>query len=372
MPVINGITIPNNPQQGAWYQGRQYWNGTLSEPGQINAQSNQQGAGQQVSKEVVAQTNPNNVAYVNQQTSQPTSGMGTAGSMMPSTARPTINLQNIYDSSMNSPDIQQATQKVTESQAKMDEQTQAFNDAQAIINDNPFYSEATRVGKVRQLQEKYNNDILLYQNQLRMANDNLTKKQADAQVKVNLAMQQYNIDDANYKAVVSQYNSALAAGAFTNASAADIAQMAQLTGMSTTMIDNIIKKQTKETAATYKPQLITATDDSGNMTVVAVNSSTGKIISTQSLGAIGGTKTGVSPDKYLSQAASIFKDVDLAGNPTYDAKGNPTGDQYLAKSEATNIYNRIAGLVPDDPALADTLFKRAWDSGGYQPWGQGW
>jgi ElaB/YqjD/DUF883 family membrane-anchored ribosome-binding protein len=56
-------------QQGGWYEGRQYWDGTFSEPGQINKLSNQQGAGQQVSKEVIAQTNPNNVSYIDNQIS---------------------------------------------------------------------------------------------------------------------------------------------------------------------------------------------------------------------------------------------------------------------------------------------------------------
>ena len=51
-------------KQGAWYDSRQYWNGTFSQPGQIHPESNQPGAGQQVSKEVVAQTNPDNVQYI--------------------------------------------------------------------------------------------------------------------------------------------------------------------------------------------------------------------------------------------------------------------------------------------------------------------
>ena len=52
-------------QTGGWYDGRQYWNGTFSQPGQIHPQSNQVGAGQQVSNAVIAQTNPANVAYIN-------------------------------------------------------------------------------------------------------------------------------------------------------------------------------------------------------------------------------------------------------------------------------------------------------------------
>ena len=54
-------------KQGAWYDSRQYWNGTFSQPGQIHPESDQPGAGKQVSKEVVAQTNPDNVQFIDSQ-----------------------------------------------------------------------------------------------------------------------------------------------------------------------------------------------------------------------------------------------------------------------------------------------------------------
>ena len=54
-------------KQGGWYEGRQYWGGTFSAPDQIHPSSSQQGAGQAVSKEVVAQTDPANVGYLAQQ-----------------------------------------------------------------------------------------------------------------------------------------------------------------------------------------------------------------------------------------------------------------------------------------------------------------
>ena len=51
--TIDGVTSPEGGfQQGGWYNGRQYWGGTLSSPGVINSQSNQVGAGQAVSAEV--------------------------------------------------------------------------------------------------------------------------------------------------------------------------------------------------------------------------------------------------------------------------------------------------------------------------------
>lgn len=55
--VIDGVKAPAGGfQQGGWYEGRQYWNGTLSPVGVINSQSDQVGAGQPVSNEVLQQT----------------------------------------------------------------------------------------------------------------------------------------------------------------------------------------------------------------------------------------------------------------------------------------------------------------------------
>jgi len=56
-PQQLGINPPAGGfQTGGWYNGRQYWNGTLGEPGVIHPESNQQGAGQAVSTEVNAQS----------------------------------------------------------------------------------------------------------------------------------------------------------------------------------------------------------------------------------------------------------------------------------------------------------------------------
>lgn len=61
---------PGGFKQGGWYQGRQYWNGTLSDPGVIHPESNQRGAGQAVSKEVVQQTSQQNWDYLQRLKSQ--------------------------------------------------------------------------------------------------------------------------------------------------------------------------------------------------------------------------------------------------------------------------------------------------------------
>lgn len=64
---ITASTTGGQFKQGGWYSGRQYWNGSLGEVNQIHPESDQQGAGQQVSSEVISQTNPANLGYINSQ-----------------------------------------------------------------------------------------------------------------------------------------------------------------------------------------------------------------------------------------------------------------------------------------------------------------
>lgn len=69
-PSQIGITAPSGGfQQGGWYGGRQYWNGSLSDVGVIHPDSNQHGAGQSVSKDVVNQSSSANWSYIQNQSS---------------------------------------------------------------------------------------------------------------------------------------------------------------------------------------------------------------------------------------------------------------------------------------------------------------
>ena len=110
--IGNGQVKLNNgnvvkADKGAWYDGQQFWDNTLSNPGQINSLSNQQGAGQDVSREVIAQTNPQNVQYIDQQRQQqnlpaisggsggtPTAGGGAMPQLQPV---PTLDLPSLYE-----------------------------------------------------------------------------------------------------------------------------------------------------------------------------------------------------------------------------------------------------------------------------------
>ena len=90
--LLNGNQIKLNSgkivqgQEGGWYDAMQLFGGSLSAPGVINANSNQQGAGQKVSNEVIAQTNPSNVEYINQLSSGASLNLPTTSAVTQSAA----------------------------------------------------------------------------------------------------------------------------------------------------------------------------------------------------------------------------------------------------------------------------------------------
>lgn len=255
MAVIQGsqVKLDNGqlitPQTGGWYDGQQYWNGSLSAPGQINTQSNQPGAGTQVSNTVVAQTNPNNVAYLEEQkkkyaqapqpSTMPTpgnasmpgvgnlAGPGTGVGFTPTT--PTIDLPKLYESLYANSGIKDLQDKLA--QYDMDKTT-----ADAGINDNPFLSEATRVGRIAKTQE-------LYDNRTRNIRDQIATVKADIETQLNLQTKQFDINSQAAKDSLSQFNALLEMGALDNASGEDIANITKATGLSSGLIASAINSQ---------------------------------------------------------------------------------------------------------------------------------
>ena len=243
-PESLGIKAPSGGfQQGAWYSGRQYWGGQLSDPGVINPLSNQQGAGQAVSAEVNQQTSvaaglaPNaNQDYINKLNAQPqptpvstvaprgaspstsSGGAGTgAGIGLGSIVAPTINLPELYKSLYKDSGIE-ATQ------ADLSAKEKGYNDALSKINDNPYLSEATRVGRVQKLSTDYQNSIASLKN-------DVTTKKADIEMKLNLESKQFDINSDQAKTAFSQFNSLLEMGALDNASGDEIAAITMTTGL---------------------------------------------------------------------------------------------------------------------------------------------
>ena len=319
-------------QQGGWYNGRQYWNGSLSDPGVIHPESNQQGAGQAVNKEVIAASNTaqglaqgTNEAYLKQQaqikpapaptvtpapnsnpagnttTDYSTAGNGTSTGAF-ATAKPTINLQQVYDSAFKTPEIEAGNLAVTNAAAEIDKEQKAFDEQMAIIADNPLYSASRMTGKQAKLQDKFNANLSRLQKAKDQVVSDLAIKKADAEVKVNLAMKQYDINNQSYKDQLDLFSSLLKEGALTNASGTDIASYAVATGIPASMIQNIVAKQKKDE---IKPTVLNNTDDNGNVTVTIIDQMTGDVLSKSSLGRI---------DKSKAVDKSDTKDQELVAN----------------------------------------------------------
>lgn len=268
----NGQTV--TPKNGDWVDGQHYFNGTLSQKGQESPLSGTPTAGQMVSKATVDQTNLKNWNYLH-----PGDVTG-AGGVTPGTAGPaTLNLQSVYDSAYNTPEIKAA-------QAEYDAKTKARDAALANEADNPFYAQGTLTGKQAKINDAAGNDLTRLQNQL-------SQLKSDAAIKVNIATKQYDINNQAYKDNLSMFNSLISSGGLTNATTADLANYATSTGIPVSMLQGILDKQKAEAIKgnALTTDIITQTDDKGNVTVAVINSKTGTVIAKNNLGQIGKSTT---------------------------------------------------------------------------------
>lgn len=274
-------------QENAWYDGQNFSGGQLGAPG-VKISSGV-GQGQTVSADVISQTNPANVAYVNQQrqqsglapvpaqapvTSQTVSsaassaspdGMG-AGIMAPET----INLPKLYESLYQGSGIRDV-------EAGLTDKTNQFNAQVAKIKDNPYLSEANMTGRISKLSDKFNADKTLAQNDIAM-------KKADIETQLNLQTKQFDINSQQAQQAFQQFQSLLSSGALDNASGTDIANITRATGLSSSMIQSAIGVNKAKNAPKVNTSVL-QTDDGTNRYAVVINSDTGEVINKQNIGA---------------------------------------------------------------------------------------
>ena len=368
--VVNGSQVKLNDgkviqaQQGGWYDGQQFWGGTLSQPGQINAQSNQQGAGQAVSREVIAQTAPQNVAYVEQQraqqnlpppptvqnptpqpvqqsaqTSSTSSGVsgGVSGGVT-ALSQPTINLPQLYESLYSQSGIRDI-------EAKLTEQTNAYNEQIAKIKDNPYLSEATMTGRIKKLDDKFSADSNAIQNQIAM-------KKADVETQLNLQTKQFDIQSDQAKLAWDQFNTLLQSGSLDNASGEDIAQLTRSTGISSSMIESAIQTSKAKNAPKVNTQVIQV-DDGTTVSAVVINQDTGEVINRQVLGASTPTAAEQKPDQQSASEVKAQESQQNTANLTTDIKNKKT------LRELITYYSQVLS-IDDIYRLYNT----------YSPWGK--
>lgn len=367
MATYNPNQIKINPPPGGfkelgWYSGRQYVGGTLSEPGQIHPGSSQPGAGQAVSREVIAQTAPQNVAYIEQQRQQaalapsptiaqpapaqpaqpvqPAQAGTTTGATAGITPQPTIDLQSLYNKLYSSPEMTVKQDKVTQAQAILSQREKEKIEAVGKINDNPFLSEATRVGRVAKLESLYNERTANLRKDIEMAAGDLAKGTADAEMQLNLQMKQFDINSQAAKTAFDQFGTLLSAGALSGASGDDIANITRGTGISGSMIQSAIDAQKTKNVKTE----IIKWDDNINQGFAVINSNTGDIISKQTVAA-----TATKPEKAKGISATETKEQEktenIKGITTEIQAGKTLSDligywsQVLSIDEIYRLYN---------------------------------
>lgn len=367
-PTALGIKAPSGGfQQGGWYGGRQYWGGTLSDPGSIHPQSNQQGAGQAVSQEVVAQTNPNNVAYVNAERQKaslaplsiaPAQTTLPGGSFDPSASNAGLGQgASLPQASINLPELYKSLQKdsgVQEAQTQLSNMEKSFIEQKGKINDNPFLSEASRVGRVAKLEQLFNE---------RTANirGDIATKQADAEMQLNLATKQFDINSQQAQQALTQFNTLLNSGALNNATGEDISAIIRTTGLSGSMIQGAINASKAKDVKTSTIQF----DDGTNTGFAVINSQTGDIISkqviagskpTKATGGSGGGTTTAQKTKITTSARSAI------------AKADSNADKRLSMQEYKDAVAQIMTATGTDFATADDYATTAFTDLGYKKW----
>jgi hypothetical protein len=361
----------------------------------IIASSPQQGAGQMVSAEVNQQTSiaagkaPDaNQNFVNAQNANPNNnpagagGTPSANGSNPGAAAtgggasldmsgfgsstPTLDLPGLYDSLSKSAGIPGMEADLTAKQT-------AFNDQTSKINDNPFLSEADRVGRIAKLTTDYNNDVTTTQNALTMAKQ-------DIQTQLDLQTQQFNINSQQATQSLNEFNTLLSSGALAGASGSDIAAITKATGISSSMIQSAINSQT----AKDTPTSLTTVDDGTNQYAVVINTKTGQVISKQVLAAskpataTAGATLVQQQQQYSTWAIQDAKNgarlQDMVS--TYAQPGGLSVDQiyqiYSANSKngapketlaqvKTGNYATQAGFVPDATAPGAPAPKKSFN-----------
>jgi hypothetical protein len=354
----NGQTI--TPQQGAWYDARQFWGGTLSEPGQINAQSNQQGAGQDVSEEVNRQTSvaagltPNaNQDYINSlkgiSTGMGTAGgeTGTAGATATTTGSAEINLidqqQKLFDES----GITDLNKQIADTQASIDTKKAEADKRRKETNENPFLSEASRVGAIRKIDEALNDSLMTDEAKITNLQNQVTTKTNAINEKLNLQIKQYDIDRLARKDNFDMINSLLSAGALQYATPQDLANLAANAGIPVSFLKGMITQGSSEDL-----MISTETSAGGVVTVLGIDKKTGKIVSQKTAGAIG--KPSSSGDGTESLTASQKREVVVKAREAL-AGVDTNGDMYISADEYIEAVKEVMMKTGLDEATADNF-----------------
>jgi len=190
-------------------------------------------------------------------------GSGAGTGALPVFNQPTIDLQKSYENLYSGSGIGDIESTISTKE-------KARNDALAKINDNPYFSEATRVGRVAKLDQIFQNDTAS------LRSDVATRK-ADLETRFGLQTKQFDINSQQAQQAFTQFSSLLSMGALDNASGVDLANITRATGLSSSQISSAIQA-TKDAKKKDVPTSTISYDDGVNQGYAVINSQTGEII----------------------------------------------------------------------------------------------
>jgi hypothetical protein len=360
-PTSLGITAPSGGfQQGGWYSGRQYWDGKLGDVGVVINPEQTAGYGQAVSEEVNRQSAAaqgvsydNFANYLTQQNQKSASvtPSGTTQAYTPGgyTQAATTGTSGAVDmappATINLPETYKKLQQesgVSELESQYSQMEREYIDAKGKINDNPFLSEATRVGRIAKIEELFNE---------RTANirGEIAQKKADIETQLNLQMKQFDINSQQAQVAMDQFNSLLASGALDNASGEDIANITRATGLSSGMIQSAIQANKAKNINTS----VSTWSDGVNDYFIAVDQN-GNIINRQLIGRsnAGTATTGYSSDPLVNSylegllqknttSSSDYSDIwDIVIQPTTTPSSQPATTQSSSQVNLDSYINK--------------------------------
>jgi len=271
-----------------------------------------------------------------------------------------INLPEMYKGLTQSSNIGQKQEQLSQYQKE-------YTDATAKINDNPFLSEATRVGRVAKLDQ-------LYQDRTRNLQNDIAVTKADIETQLNLQTKQFDINSQQAQQAMSQFNNLLASGALDNASGQDIANIVRSTGMSSSMVNSAIEaSKASRTRSAETPTQTIQFDDGTNTGYAVINSKTGEIINKQivaesaptaaeqkaALKTGGGSGGGLTAAKKTSLTTQARKSI---------ASVDRNKDKLLSLQEYKDAVAQIMTSTGVDFATADDYATKAFTDLGYNKW----
>lgn len=234
-------------QNGGWYwdpsagAAKQYWNGSFGGGSTIN-NPNQQGYGQKVDQQWIPNSGNNNGANTTTTNNGP------------------FNLESAYNDAFNTPDIQKATSDLATIDKQIADRQAALDAGLKDVNDNPFYAEGVRTGRAAKVTEQANGDLATLNEQRTQLANTLGSLKQDAMNKVNVENSQNQMTEQNNQNELSKLGSLVSSGAFSNASADEIASYAKAAGLPLDMVQGMISRanSTFATSANGKFNVISA------------------------------------------------------------------------------------------------------------------